>query len=92
MTSSTISILCTARRVISVALSSLTNHLPVPLIIATDIVTQAQERLAEKMTEQKLKPVLDAVWLTLTNDLPRQTRRQTYEVDSVNRRRHKIHI
>jgi len=60
--------------------------------MATDIVTQAQERLAEKMTEQKLKPVLDAVWLTLTNDLPRQTRRQTHEVDSVNRRRHKIHI
>ncbi len=61
-------------------------------LMATDIVTQAQGRLAEKMTEQKLKPVLDAVWLTLTNDLPRQTRRQTYEVDSVNRRRHKIHI
>src|SRR6266536_709078 len=55
-------------------------------LMATDIVTQAQGRLAEKMTEQKLSPVLEAVWLTLTNDLPRQTRRQTYEVDSVNRR------
>ena len=61
-------------------------------LLATDIVTQAQERLAEKMTEQKLKPVLDAVWLTLTNDLPRQTRRQAHDVDSVNTRSHRIHI
>ena len=61
-------------------------------LMATDIVTQAQERLAEKMTEQKLKPVLDAVWLTLTNDLPRQTRRQAHDVDSSNKRSHGIHI
>ena len=61
-------------------------------LMATDIVTQAQERLAEKMTEQKLKPVLDAVWLTLTNDLPRQTRRQAQDVDSANKRSQRIHI
>jgi len=61
-------------------------------LMATDIVTQAPERLAEKMTEQKLKPVLDAVWLTLTNDLPRQTRRQAQDVDSANKRSERIHI
>ena len=61
-------------------------------LLATDIVTQVQERLAEKMTEQDLKPVLDAVWLTLTNDLPRQSRRQAHEVGSVNKRSHGIRV
>jgi len=61
-------------------------------LMATETVAQVHERLAEKMTEQKLKPVLDAVWLTLTNDLPRQTLRQTHEVDSANKRRHRIRV
>ena len=61
-------------------------------LLATDIVTQVHERLADKMTEQKLKPVLDAVWLALTNDLPRQTLRQTHEVGLVNKRNRGIRV
>src|SRR5205814_3803387 len=44
-------------------------------LMATDTVAQAHERLAEKRNEQTLKLDLDAVWITLTNDMPRQTLR-----------------